>query len=717
MPGATFSEVWYQIAQERVALLPSVVVTRQYYRGQLWFVLEDPNSMRFFRLSPQAFAFLQSLDGDLTVEQAWARMIEHQPALVPGQDEVVRLLSQLHVANLLLFRSQPQNEAIYQRSRLTGRREVYGKLLSFLFLRIPLWDPDAWLNRIAPLIRRLVGPTGMVTWLLVVLAGAVSVLDQGDALLAASHGLLAIGNLPWLYLSLSAPKLLHELAHAFVCKRYGGQVHTFGVMFLILTPLPYMDATTSWSFSSKWQRALVGAAGILMELFLAALAAMVWVNTGPGLVHTLAFNIMVVSSISSLLFNGNPLVRFDAYYILADLLEMPNLYQRAQQQWLYFGSRYLLGHEAAIAPAADRTEWWWLTGYGAVSFLYRLLVTAGILLYVLDLSFALGAVLALTIVITLIIMPGRKLLAHLASPALRPTRARAWGQLAALLLAVYAALVWLPVPYAVRAPGIVESGKTDILFAQTPGRLVSIQARHGQALRQGDTIATLNNPELGFELQALQMELRESQALYRQALAGAVADLLPIARRIAALEQRQAELQRLLSHLVLRASQDGELVAPLLNERLDTWIERGSVVGEVVGSAEFRFAAVVSQEEAEELFSADMQQASIRLVGQVDHPIASSGLSLIPFQRQRLASASLGMLGGGDVAVRADDQSGTATTEGYYALHAELQAAQLTELAVYRGLSGVLRIALPGRPLYWQLRKAIMQLAQNRYGV
>ena len=229
-----------------------------------------------------------------------------------------------------------------------------------------------------------------------VAVGANAVLENLPQIADQTQGVLALDNLIWLYLCMAAMKVVHELAHAFVCKRFGGEVHVFGIMLLVMAPLPYVDATASWAFRSRYERALVGAVGVLSELFMAALGAVVWANTGPGLVHTLAFNVMLLGSISSLLFNGNPLLRFDAYYVLCDLIDIPNLYQRANQQWLYFADRYLLGSRDAKGPSTDSREWWWLTGYGGLSFIYRLMVVALVLEYVADQWFLLGVVFALT---------------------------------------------------------------------------------------------------------------------------------------------------------------------------------------------------------------------------------------------------------------------------------------------------------------------------------
>ncbi|GAA4332700.1 hypothetical protein GCM10023144_23050 [Pigmentiphaga soli] len=718
MPGATFSDAWYRIADARVALLPAVRAQAQRYRGRLWFVLEDPYTQRFFRITPEAYDFLRALDGERTVDETWRDYAAARGADAPGQDEVVRLLSQLHMSNMLFFRGQPHNDAIFERHRQQKQREMYGKLLSFLYVRVPLLDPNRWLDRIRPLIMLCTGRAAALAWLAVFIAGAATAFEHADELHRHTDGLLSLSNLPWLYAAMTLLKVFHEIAHAFVCKRYGGQVHTFGVMFLIFTPLPYVDATAAWGFSSKWRRAYVGLAGVLTELFFAAIAALVWAHTSQGVVNSLAFNVMFIGSVSALLFNGNPLLRFDAYYVLSDLIEIPNLYQKGQQQCLYLCDRYLLGNRAAVSPATDRSERLWFTFYGWASFCYRLMLSSGIILAALDKWFAIGLSLLTTTLITLAVMPGRRFVNYLFGPAVAHRRVRAVGAVVALLAGAYVFVAWVPLPHAVRVPGVLEARQRATMFVDTPGVLSRLMVRHGQALHRGDVIAVLRNDDLELNLRLTKLQLAEHETLIRQALERAPADVAPLERRAQALRDRLGELEAMKAKLVVRAPQDGEWVAPMLHERLSSWIERGQALGEVVDSSSFRFSAVLAQTEAAELFPVDgRSKGELRLAGQAGAGIEIGRVELLPYQRERLASPALGFFGGGDVPVQADDKSGTLATEPFFEVRAGLPPAALAGVTAYQGMSGVLRVTLAAQPLYTRLHKAFLQLLQRRYAL
>ncbi len=715
MAGATFSDSWHRIAEARVGLLPSVQVRKQRYRNQDWFVLQDTFTQKFFRVTPTAWDFLARLAPSRTVDEAWREHVRDYAETAPGQDEVVQLLSQLSASNLLYFRHQPNSSGLYQRAEMRRKKELQGKLMAFLYVRFPLVNPDAWLNRIRPLINFLLHPVMALLWLTVVILGGMAALGQREGLINGAEGILSLSNLPWLYLSLAGLKLFHELAHAFVCKRFGGEVHTMGVMLLIFTPLPYMDASASWSFRSRWQRALVGGAGMIIELFLAAIAAMVWANTGDGLVHSLAFNIMVVGSVSSLLFNGNPLLRFDAYYVLIDLIDIPNLYQKSGQQWLYFADRYLMGSTEARGPAQDRWEWGWMTSYGLLSYFYRLLITFGIVLFVLDQWFVIGLLMLAVAFYTLVGMPLQKFYVYLSGPRVHRNRGRALLVSATLTAAVVGLVGWLPLPSAIKANGVLEAEQSTPLFSGADGRLVELSVENGVSLRRGDVIARLHNPDLEHDLEVTRQQLAEIDLLYRQALRGALFDLAPLRQRKEALYARQRELEVLRRELVVLAPQTGRWVAPSLHEMRETWIRRGEKLGEIVAEQGYRLTAVVTQEDARALFEARPQAAELRLTGQAEQVIGVRDISLIPYQRQVLASPALGWMGGGELATQHEDPSGQKTTESFFELRALVPAEALVGVTALQGLTGRVRIPLRDRSLYARLHESLLQLLQKRY--
>ena len=257
----TFSESWYRIAGQRIALRPGINARRQNFRGQRWIVLENPFSNQFFRLRPAAYEFVARLRADRTVEEVWKECLNRFPDEAPGQEAVIQLLAQLYHSNLLQYADASDAGQLFERYEKTKQRETRAKLMNIMFMRFPLIDPDEFLNKTIGLVGKLISPLGALIWLGVIGWAVKVAFDNWTQLLDQSQGVLAPQNLPLLYAGLIIVKTLHEFGHAYFCKKFGGQVHVMGILLMIFTPTPYMDATSSWGFRSRRQRILVGAAG------------------------------------------------------------------------------------------------------------------------------------------------------------------------------------------------------------------------------------------------------------------------------------------------------------------------------------------------------------------------------------------------------------------------------------------------------------------------
>jgi len=711
-----FSESWHHVSALHISLLPTVRVHKQFFRGEAWYVLRDAFNNRFYKVRPEAYHFVVRLNAKKSVEEVWNECLTLYPDSAPGQEEVVRLLSQLHTSNLLYFKNRPDNQHIFERYSKGKRKEMQNKLLSFLFIRIPLWDPDAWLNRITPVIHYLFSAKGLVLWLIALLFGAQAVVENFSALTDQAQGMLAPDNLILVYVGMLILKVLHEFGHAMVCKAYGGTVHTLGVMLLIFTPLPYMDATASWGFRNRWHRAMVGAAGMLVELFFAALAAVVWAHSGDGVVHSLAFNMMIIGSVSSLMFNGNPLLRFDSYYILSDVLEIPNLYQRARDQWYYWVEKFIFGLDQIYPPGQGLKETFWLALYGIASFGYRILISVGILLFVADQWFALGAVIFVAGVYMLLLKPLYQFLIYLTTNAkLYRHRKRAIIS-SALMMALLAGFIgFLPFPDSVRAQGVVQANPFVVVYAASEGTLNQIHVRSGQRVEQGDLLLTLDNAELAIKTKTIQAQIKEVKALHDRALQGNLTDIRAIEARMALLKEKLSRLDEQQEGLLVRAEVAGIWVSPSLEQRLGTWFQHRADLGTIVSAEQLRFTAIVSQEEAAELFDQQIPNQGVKFWGRAGTTFAVSGLHVIPYERDELPSAALGWFGGGNIAVSSQGKDGKRAKESFFEVRADLIVDARNDMALLHGRTGVLHIDLPPRPIAVQLKNSLSQLLQKRY--
>ncbi|MGB2824989.1 MAG: peptidase M50, partial [Phycisphaerae bacterium] len=453
----TFSESWYRVADLRPRLRATVRTHRQHFRGGTWHVVQDPTNNSFFRLHPAAYRFVAMLDGRRTVSSAWRVCIERLGDEAVTQNEAIQVLGQLYAANLLQADLPPDAEGLFQRYRKRRGREVVGHITSFLFIRIPLLDPDRLLNALVGVVGAAFTPAGFVVWLAVVAAGAFLAFGSWRELTGQTEALLNAGylarNLPLMYGAFVLAKVLHELGHGFACKKFGrrerggGEVHAMGVMFLVFLPMPYVDASSAWMLRSKLRRIIVSAAGMMTELALAAVAAVVWVWTADAAepwqrgLHAAAFGLMFIAGVATLVFNANFLLRFDGYYILSDLLEIPNLSSRSRQYIAQVVKRLAWGARQVLNPAQSAGEAAWLAAYGVAATAFRIYICVKILLMLTERFFFVGVLLAAAAAVMWVLVPLGKFVHYLlASPELARVRGRALAVTALLVGAAAAGL-------------------------------------------------------------------------------------------------------------------------------------------------------------------------------------------------------------------------------------------------------------------------------------
>ncbi len=710
----TFSESWYRIADLKIALRPTVNISKQLFRGEEWYLIQDPFNNQFFRIRPEAYAFIGRLRRNRTVEEVWDECTTLYPDSAPGQEEILKLLAQLYDANILFYDITPDSDKLFDRFNRRRKKEIQSKLLSIMFIRIPLWDPDEFLNRINSLGRILFSGPGTIVWLLVVALAGKTVIDNFDQAMAQVEGVLAPNNLFMLYAGLVAVKALHELGHAVICKRFGGEVHTIGVMLMVFSPLPYLDATASWSFREPWKRATVGAAGMIVEVFVASLAVFVWAQTGQGVVHSLAYNIMFIASVSTVLFNANPLLRFDGYYILSDLLDIPNLSGRASMQLRHIAEKYLFGCKDSLSSARTRNEAFMLVVFGILSGIYRVIVFCGIILFIADKFLLAGLLMALICVFSWGVVPLVRFILYLSSsPRLARTRARAVAVTGFIFFVTVLLLAVIPLPNRFRAPGIIEATSYVKVVSTTAGYVEEILVPSGVFVERGTSLISMVNPEIDFEMEGVKAQLKEAMAMRQYAMSYEVADVQPIEERIDTLKTSINDIAKQKKDLLIIARKSGIWVAPYAVDMIGTWSPRGAAVGEIVNPAEFKFSAIILQDEASNLFVDKIRKAEVRLLGQADINIATSSYQIIPFQHERLPSAALGWLGGGDVAVSLSDESGLKTEEPFFQIYADISKEE--NVVFLHGRSGKIRFSMDPEPLMSQWGRKIRQILQKRY--
>lgn len=718
----TFSESWYRVAWLCPRLRSTVQIHRQYFRGHIWHVLQDPASNQFFRLNEAAHRFVVMLDGRRNVADIWEVCNDQLADTAPTQGEVIQLLGQLYTANLLQAELPPDAEGLFKRYRNRIKREVQGYLANLLFVRIPLLDPDHFLDRWVGIFGRAFSWYGLVVWLGVVITGLYFLVSRAGELGKQAGNILDPGNIPYLYLSFILVKVCHEFGHAFACKKFGktggsgGEVHVMGIMFLIFMPMPYVDASSAWAFRSKWRRIVVGAGGMFVELAIAAVAAIIWARTGEGRpLHIIAYNTMFIASVSTLLFNANPLLRYDGYYILSDILEIPNLAPRSRQYIYYLTKHYVWGVRKPYNPANNAGEKLWLPLYGVASTIYRVFICSAILLFVAGKFFILGTTLSLAAVVTWVFVPLGKFVRYLAtSGELMRTRPRAVLSTVITLAAVFAAIGLIPVADRGRVEGVVEPTQLSVIYMDTDGFVTDFIPSGQKVTPEGVPLLIAHSHELLAFKEQLEAERTGLQARQRLAKTQEVSAFQIITRQIAAKTEQIDKVVKDIAALTVKAPFEGTWIAPDIERTKGVFLRRGDRVGLVASLDSLFIRATAGQEVADRLGQVP-SKVEIRAKGRPDIALEGTIETILPAGSQRLPSAALGFAAGGSMATSPEDQSGTRTAERFFELHIVLDST--SNVPLISGQRVIVRFESPPKPLMLQWWRTLLQVLQRRFSI
>lgn len=715
MSTSFLSASWYRVAELRPVLRAHAQVHRQRYRGRPWYVLRDSASGKVHRISPGAYRALSLMDGQRTIDQIWRQVADVAGTEAPTQDELIELLAKLHGSDLLQTNLPPDICELRSRGAKQKRKKIIQSFINPLSIRIPLWDPDGFLNRTAPYLSWLFGPIGAAIWLIAVIPALVLAgMHWSELTQDLSGRVLGSENLLLLLVVYPAIKLLHEFGHAYAVKQGDGEVHDMGVMLLVLAPVPYVDASASGGFRCKWRRALVGAAGMLVELFIASFAMVLWVMVEPGLLRTVCYNVIFVAGMSTLVFNGNPLLRYDAYYILADLIEIPNLAQRANQYWLWIAKYTLFGARQLERPPATSGERRWFLFYGPASFAYRSFVTISISLFIAGEFFFLGVVLAIWGAVTIFVLPVFKGLGYVLSNAeIQRQRQRAlvvvFGGLSLFALFVFA----VPMPLSTHSQGVIWVPEKAELRAGGNGFVERVLATPDTRVNEGDVILLTRDPELDADVLRRHQRIRKLEVQYAALMFDERAQAATLAQD---LERERVSLSRSeerLGALILNAGVSGYLNLPRAQDLPDRFVKKGQLLGYVLSSPPRIVRVVVSQDNIA-LVRSRLSSVTVKITDRLHETYAATLTREVPGGQDQLPNKALSLEGGGSVGTDPRDAEGLKSLERLFQFDLELPE---TVGALQPGTRAYIRFQHYAEPLADQWGRRIRQLFLARLHV
>ena len=715
MKAADKGSLWEQVSELRPRLRRDVRTLVQDYRGERWYLLHDESGGRYLRFNAQAHEVLGRMDGDRTLqeilEQANAGGAQPEPIT---SDDVLQVLSQLHNAEVLRDGLPLTAQDALGRYQHNQRFHRHRTLSNPLAIRIPIFDPDPLLDHLVRPARLLFSPIGLWLWLAVVgLASTLVVTNFAELADAIGAKTLSTSEVLAFWLLYPVIKALHELGHGMAVKAWGGEVHETGINLLVFMPVPYVDASAAWAFRDKRRRAIVGAAGILVELFLAALGVLTFFLVEPGLVRDQALNVALIGGVSTLLFNGNPLLRFDGYYVLEDLIEVPNLGPRSSRFYLYLIQRHLLALNDTRSPATAAGERGWFLVYGLMSPLYRLFVMIGIALYLAAEFFVVGVVLAIWAIAMQVLRPlFLSIRFLLTSERLLARRGRAIGWVGGLVLAVSGLLV-LPLPLVTQAEGVVWIEDEGQVVSGADGFVREMIVAAGAEVAPGDLVLRLDNGEFESEqvrLEARLRELRTEQLAERQRSRVRAA---MIQDDIAAVESELARLRDRIDALSVRSGASGRFIPADSHFMEDRYVRQGEVLGYVIRPGRPLVRAVIEQAKVG-LFKSAPPRVEVILASRLGERIPATFEREVPAGSTSLPSPALGAAGGGRIAVDLRDESGQTAIEKVFQFDLSLPERTPTSGI---GAKAYVRLDHGVEPLWRQWSRSVRQLLLSRLDV
>ena len=589
----------------RITLREDLLISVQSYRGRTCYVIEDAVQGRFYRVGLPEGVFLSLLDGSHTLRQAMAKAAAALGEEAFSEPEAMAILHWLVEAKLACPTGGSLPEAEF---RQAGRRPF-----SPLALRLPIACPDRLLGSMLPWFEWLLTPSAVLLGGLAAGAAVWQVTTQWGLFCESFRTVVAPTYWPSLTFAWLLLKLLHETAHGLVCKKYGGTVDEAGVMLLWGVPLPYVDVTSSWSFRSKWPRIYTAAAGLYAELWVASLAALVWSQARPGVLSFFCVHLVAIAGAGTLLFNANPLMRFDGYYVLMDLVEMPNL-DAYGRQFLGAMVRKWVWGQPAILPGRNRLERHFIGCYGLVSWAWRWMLCAGLTvltLAMLPLDDAHVPILAAAI---LGLGGAWQFLRFVSAKSSheKPGLARllAAGGLAAIVAGL--CLPCVPWPGGTTAPAVVDYWPLHVVRAYGPGFVREVRVRCGEAVCAGQVIAVTANDELESEMADLELAVQQSQLALRSCQAKQDAAGYQAEReKLEDLQHRLAQRRQQVDRLVVRAPAAGRIVTRQPESLAGRYLRAGDEI------------VAIGSEQAKELRVSVAQDDVARFLPRVGQPLAA----------------------------------------------------------------------------------------------
>lgn len=543
-----------------------------HYMGANYWVVKDPIALKYFRFQPEQYKILTLLDGKRNLEQIRDEFHKEFPTVRLTVQDVQNLITDLHRTGLVYSNRLGQGASLVKRDRENKRKKMWQTLRNVLYLRLPGWDPERTLTAIHPYFKWLYSWWGVAFWFVMVISASTLLLihfREFQSKLPGFQQFFSWPNIMYMWLILGASKVIHEFGHGLTCKHFMGECHEMGVLLLVFSPCLYCDVSDSWLLQNKWKRIMIGAAGMYIEILLSAFAIFGWWYSKPGLFNYLCLNLFFVSTVSTVIFNANPLMRYDGYYMLSDFLEIPNLRPKADRLMREKFAWYCLGIEARPDPFMPQRGQFWFVLFAVAANIYKWIVMYGILLFFYTFLKpyklqSIGATMAVFSIAGIIGGMIYSIYQMISAPRIEPLNYRK----VVLSLIVFGALLWaalkVSIPWYIEAPLVVEPLDVKHVYTKIGGVLTKgMLVKPGDQVRAGQVLAILRDPAMEIERENIEDELQLARnELDTQKAVDDPAQQELAEERIRSVEKQLAKFLEREELLTITAPTDGMVIAP-----------------------------------------------------------------------------------------------------------------------------------------------------------
>ncbi len=693
-----------KLGAAHVGLRTDIEVHRHVFRGEPSYVIRDPVTLAVHRVTPEDYQIVAALTNDRPLSEIFANRVANSRLERDHEEAFYRFILSLHSLGFLSL-PVPDDRSLYERRLKKQRAKLNAKLMGFLFLQIPVWNPDTFLKRTSHLVTWAFSRPAVLVWLVLVAAAGVLLWQSRGEFFQPLTSIFTPSRLIGLWFTLVGMKVLHEFGHAYACRLRGGEVPEMGVYLIAGTPCAYVDATSSWGFTRRRDRLAVILAGVYVELFVAALAVFVWAISPSAAVKVVMFDVVLVAGIATIIANLNPLMRFDGYYLCSDLLEIPNLRSNAQRycaslvRWIAVGTRPI---DLPYGPGTKV----FLAVFGVASAVYKFTIVMGISALLATKALWLGIGLAVFYAggeVIKVLRATAKYLIHSDDAAERRLRASA---LALMVFAIVpAALVLLPVPRQVKATGSVGREVEAAQYPLLGGFLESIDVSPGDRVEAGQIVATVRNEDAAGMLADAVSAVDRARIRAVAALSGDAAEGLRFEFEARAGEARVRHLGHQMAAARIQTPVGGTVIDARGSDDVGRFLKPHTPVATI---ADGRWV-VRTMMRAEGFASLGLRVGDEIAFRSEDDPLttyAASVIRITPAGSKDLADTSFAVDAGGDVAI----SPVTGQADQAYFL---VEAAIADPRGLVHGMSGRVRLGYAAEPLATTAWRAALRLLQR----